>query len=458
MKQKALIPAVVISLIFLSLNLPAASMMPSYAIEDPNSSRAMLEGENLLENNVLTDSSDERYTVELSTIGRGDPLYTWFGHSGLIINDIKSGRSVMYDFGIFSFDEGFYQSFALGRLWYQAWGTSSPARFALAEDEQRDVRTITLDFPQDVTLEILEHLNRTTDKAHSTYLYHHYWENCATRIRDILDAATGGQLKEYASGMPYPLTLREIVATRTASSPFIYWTLDFLQSGMIDRPITYWEAMFLPEIMEEVILDFTYTDKNGEHRALAKESAVINEEPKDLRPGTEENSRRADTLMIFFAVCLASLIHTAYIVSQTSRFSSVKKLFSHIHSTANIIWLLTASLYSLILLFMMTVSNHDVTYGNENILIISPLVLLSLLVFIRYVIRRKDDDTRFRKINTVSTSLIVLLLVAKGIFPESLYQHNAHIMAVMAPLYLVNSTFFKHAYKTKERTISDKTW
>jgi len=458
MKQKFLILIACVTYISSSFLLHSASMLPSYAIEDPNSSQAMLSGEDFLQENILTDTDDQHYSIELSTMGRGDPLYVWFGHSGLIINELDSGRSVMYDFGIFSFEEGFYQSFALGRLWYQAWGTSSKARFALAEQEMRDVRTITLDFPQDVTLEILKHLNMITDSSHSTYLYHHYFENCATRIRDILDVATEGQLKSYASSIIYPKTLREIVATRTASSPFIYWTLDYLQNNSIDQPITYWEAMFLPEILEEVILNFKYIDKNGEQRPLAKEVSIINTAPEGIRPETQESSTKANWIMFGYSLALAFLIHFTYIGCKTSRFVLVTRMYSLFHTLLNLGWLLLSSIYSLVLLFMMTMSNHDVTYHNENLLIISPLVIFSFIVFIRYIIGRKEEDRLFRTLNTISLALILLLIIGKGIFPEFLSQHNVHIMAVMVPLYLVNSTFFKHAYIINKREISDKTW
>jgi hypothetical protein len=458
MKRK--IPIVLIYFLLASsmATIFSLSMMPNHSIEDPNSSQSLLADENFLEENNLSTLSSPRYSIQLSTMGRGDPLYVWFGHSGLIINDLESKRSVMYDFGVFSFDEGFYQSFALGRLWYQAWGTSSEARFALATDEMRDVRTITLDFSQDVTLEVLKHLNKTTEPKHSTYLYHHYRENCATRIRDILDKATDGQLKAYAQSTPYPLTIRQIVASRTASSPFIYWTLDFLQNNDIDQPITYWEAMFMPEIMEQVILDFSYIDKQGNERKLAKETTIINEAPTDIRPSTNERPKKATTIMFLSSLILATLSHLFYVKTKTSQFNGIRVVSKLMYTIINGAWILLGSIYTLVLLFMMTMSNHDVTYGNENILVISPLLILMAVELFRFTFSRTRTDRIFRKLQTISLFLLLVLLVAKGVFPEYLNQQNLHIILIMFPLYLVNSTFFTHAYRVKTRIISDKTW
>ena len=80
----------------------------------------------------------------LTTMGRDDPLYVWFGHTSLVVEDTRSGREVMYDFGIISFEEGFYRAFALGRMWYLTWATDAKMRIAMASSDQRDISTVEL--------------------------------------------------------------------------------------------------------------------------------------------------------------------------------------------------------------------------------------------------------------------------------------------------------------------------
>jgi hypothetical protein len=95
----------------------------------------------------------------LATFGRGDKIYLWFGHTALAITDKKSNRSVLYDYGIFSFDDNFYQTFAIGDLNYQVWATSTEMRYELTKEEKRDITVLPLNIPDETKLTILELLN-----------------------------------------------------------------------------------------------------------------------------------------------------------------------------------------------------------------------------------------------------------------------------------------------------------
>ena len=57
----------------------------------------------------------EEIAISLLTVGPGDPLHAWFGHSALIV-DLPNGSSIMYDWGIFDdTQEHFYLNFEIGR-------------------------------------------------------------------------------------------------------------------------------------------------------------------------------------------------------------------------------------------------------------------------------------------------------------------------------------------------------
>jgi hypothetical protein len=64
----------------------------------------------------------ETTTLKIALFGPGTPLYSWWGHIGIIIDDAANARIV--DYGIFSFEkENFFTNFAFGRLIYSC-GTS----------------------------------------------------------------------------------------------------------------------------------------------------------------------------------------------------------------------------------------------------------------------------------------------------------------------------------------------
>ena len=54
---------------------------------------------------ALGGSRAEDLAVRLVTIAPSDPIYTWWGHSALIVEDLRLGISRFYNYGLFSFDQ-----------------------------------------------------------------------------------------------------------------------------------------------------------------------------------------------------------------------------------------------------------------------------------------------------------------------------------------------------------------
>ncbi len=431
------------------------SLDPAFEIDNPNSSAKMLQGEDFWDTDEIQEG---RYRLYLTTMGRDDPLYVWFGHTSLIVEDTQTGRSVMYDFGIVSFEDGFYRQFALGRLWYLTWATDARMRISIAQDEQRDISQVELNLPEHVIIEVLRHLNMVTDREHNTYLYHYYDENCSTRIRDIIDTATSGQFSAWAKAEPYPLTLRELVAKSSAGNPLVMLMLDFLQGGAIDREISAWEAMFLPHILEEEVLAFSYTDIDGIRVPLAENREILSTEPEGLRPDMNQSRGKANLLL--FLASLGTAAMTLFLKRMR-----LHALFSGARSTATVLfglitsaWTLIFSLFSLLILFLMSATTHDVAYFNENIILVSPLALIMFVAVIPFLFNRKGNMELLERLNTVAVWICIAHIVLKAVFPEYLYQNNYNIFAVILPLYVANSTFSRALLMKRTRTLSDRTW
>src|SRR5690554_2625162 len=144
--QKAIRLLSSLFLLFITLTqMGAISVKGGAPLEDLAGSQALLREWSFSNKEPeLEPSTSSQFELLVTTMGRGDPLYVWFGHSGLVVTDKIQDRSVMYDYGIFSFDDNFYQTFALGRLNYEVWATSALARYDLAKSEDREISIITL--------------------------------------------------------------------------------------------------------------------------------------------------------------------------------------------------------------------------------------------------------------------------------------------------------------------------
>lgn len=440
--------------------LMAVSLVPGSRFEDPNASQTMLAGRDFTKELTKTEQgSANLLEIHLTTMGKGDPLYVWFGHTGLVVTDKRDNRSVMYDYGIFSFDDDFYQTFAMGRLNYEVWATSAEARYDLAQKENRDISNITIHLPDAAKLELVRFLNYNIQPENSTYLYHHYRENCSTRIRDMLDKAVDGQFQAWARAIPLDETLRQLVMRHTYASPFIDWILNFLQSGSIDKPITLWEAMFLPAVLEQALLDFSYVDGSGKVVPIATDRKTLNFATIGARAPVLESSKSMTLPGLWFGllVGLVSLLFGRAVAS--SQFKGIRRFGHLVEGLLGFVWATAVGLLSSLLLFMMVASSHDVTYFNENIVFASPWALVMAVQSLRGAFGNEAARKRFRKANTIMAILIGTTIVMKVIFLDLLVQQNWQILLTLLPIYLCNSSIpFERLFERKQRELDDSDW
>ena len=72
-------------------------------------------------------SRGDALVIKLVTIGPGDDMTSWWGHTAIIVEDNKFNVSRFYNYGLFSFEQDdFITNFVMGRLifWVGAWNTS----------------------------------------------------------------------------------------------------------------------------------------------------------------------------------------------------------------------------------------------------------------------------------------------------------------------------------------------
>ena len=92
------------------------------------------------------------------------------------------------------------------------------------------------------------------------YAYDHFWDNCTTRVRDILDNATGGKLsamRETTDDRTFRDLAREgffaVHLPPTGDVPVPLLITDLAMGRVTDRVPTYYERMFLPQYLREAV-------------------------------------------------------------------------------------------------------------------------------------------------------------------------------------------------------------
>lgn len=367
----------------------------------------------------------EGATVSLLTIGSGDPLYAWFGHTALIVGQ-PSGGQVMYDYGVFDTEQkNFYLNFARGRMYYAVYESEATWRIQEALDEKRDVKLVELDLTPEATFATIRFLQHNAMEENSTYLYHFYKDNCATRIRDIINAATDGEFRTWAEAQGASGTYRQLAQRYLAHAPVVFWALDFLQGPSIDKPLSRYDQMFLPEELSKAVLDFFPS-------LAAKEQIVQDTRSEHVRFTAHGRNVNNDWVYALAGIIAASLL---FLLGR--RFRRTTYL---LHA---LILLALGGLGS-ILLFMMTFSDMDMTWLNENILLVNPLLLLASFSAFRAAFSGRPGKLA-GWLYQLLFGAGILLVVAKGVLPTLFVQDNMKVILLLLPLYLSGAALYRRA-------------
>jgi hypothetical protein len=317
-------------------------------------------------------SRGDYLTVKIAVTGPGDEVYFWWGHIALVIDDAVTGQSRFYDWGVFSFDaDHFFVNFAFGRLLYRCSASLAESSFRVYRNTNRDITIYTLDLPGETKEEIRRFAEWNILPENRNYYYHHFKDNCATRIRDILDTATGGQFRAAFGEAPGRFTLRQHVRRHTWFSPFFDWILNFWMGQDIDTPLTVWQEMFLPQEIANRIRDFTYTDPEGRVRKFVTSVEVLNRAVN--RPPVLEFPRKQWPRELAVGIA-AAVILVIFMHVRRKKPIAGRILLGVSQAVLGLFFGVAGSL----LFFMSFFTNHDYTYHNSNIIYINPLLLAAV--------------------------------------------------------------------------------
>nr|MBA3455911.1 DUF4105 domain-containing protein [Deltaproteobacteria bacterium] len=84
------------------------------------------------------------------------------------------------------------------------------------------------------------------------YSYDHFWDNCTTRVRDIIDDATGGAISSMTN-LTDDRTFRDLAREGFLGMRIPLLITDIGMNRKTDRIPTYWERMFLPDYLREAV-------------------------------------------------------------------------------------------------------------------------------------------------------------------------------------------------------------
>ena len=311
----------------------------------------------MAQSQYLTDSTQ----VYLLTASWGDDPSSAFGHSAIRICDPTRQYDVVYGYGTYDFDTpNFYLKFTTGKLMYflskadynrflypyQVYGQAIyEQRFNLSNKEKWT---------------LISNLEVNYLPENKYYRYDFFHDNCATRIRNIIEKSVDGSLVYDSGYVKKPLTFRQLIRPNYATYPWMNFGIDLVFGTVTDQKATVAGYMFLPEHMMN-IYNKTSIVKGDSVRPLIHHSHELF--PSRLTFVTP--SRLTSPSSVFNLIFVFIVFIT--VIGQVKR--------RHCGWIDFFLFLIFGILGSL-MLFLMTASLHEELWYNFNIVWANPVILL----------------------------------------------------------------------------------
>ena len=249
----------------------------------------------------------ERATISVLTCGPFDELYSAFGHSAFRIHDPELNIDVACNYGTFDFDQpNFYLNFALGNNLYKLSIEDYQGFEHRYIYENRFIHEQVLNLTRDQKDKLFKYLQWNARPENQSYLYDYFYDNCSTKIRDVLIAALGEDIKFDENYITIGPTIRQLTDPYLKELPWGDLGIDIGLGLPMDKVAAPMEYMFLPDYVESGF-DHASILHNGATVPLVKEKHITYESREEDLSGGLPHPLWVSGAILLFALILGFL-------------------------------------------------------------------------------------------------------------------------------------------------------
>lgn len=340
-------------------------------------------------------------SVSIFTCGRGNELYTTFGHTAIRIKDSINNLDVVYNYGAFDFrTSNFYFKFVKGDLQYFMNASSYEDFIFEYQSENREVIEQTLSLPQIKKQELFDELNASLYSDERYYTYKFIDRNCTTMVVEKINKIVGKEIIRKVDDQT--ISYRELLYPYFENHFYYKLGINIIFGAKTDQKAV---KLFLPvELMHSL------------NQAKIDGKPIVNK-TKTIVKGAELESEFSFVNSIYFIALLLILLVL----------SNKKPIF--------LSYLFLSGLLGLFLSLVGLYSLHKEVLWNYNALLFNPLFLI--VPFLK--------NNAFRKtliVSAVCIGVYVIVMVTKPHF------------LMMLPFIVTNAYMvLRLLFKSKKETV-----
>ena len=246
---------------------------------------------------------------------------------------------------------------------------------------------------------ILVYLENNMKPENREYTYDFQYDNCSTRITELLNSEISDTLIVKAEVLPVG-TFRRLLDPYVAQRPWVHMGIDLVMGLRVDRMARLLEPSFLPDYLHRFVKNFYVSGTDSSYRLAGTDIIRI-------RNYVPYRKRKVTPGLIFWPLALLLLISTL-----------INSHFRPFFMTLGNLFILFIGILSLLLIFLWAFTSQQIFANNTDILWANPLL------FLIYFLREKP--TLFRKFLTIATMLMIVAGVLSSLFIE----HNPEITSL----------------------------
>ncbi|MFT4735232.1 MAG: hypothetical protein ACI97P_002150 [Arcticibacterium sp.] len=352
-------------------------------------------------NRLFCQTLSENAEVSLLTIAPGAELWSFAGHTAIRVRDTNTGIDINFNYGLFDFrTDSFYLKFFKNTLPYQigAYNFRQEVPYWLADHRRVTQQVLRLDSTQ--KQQIFDFLVNNYKPENREYMYKFFYDNCSTRVRDVLQNACGDSLA-FSETLHAKESYRSWIDlyNQKCKSYWVELGMDILAGIPADVPAGHLGAMYIPDNLMSAF-DSAKVYQDGRWISLVSQKFDHNDE-------TINHKSNFIKPLLFFGILFLLILGVTFMEYQNKKWYIWidKVLFS------------VTGLLGWFMLSLWFLTSHGVMNENLNLL----WAFAPLFPAVLFLNRKAGTQTWLKYLFFIQMLLVLLLLLGFSFLPQEFH-------------------------------------
>ncbi|MGM0650771.1 MAG: DUF4105 domain-containing protein, partial [Bacteroidota bacterium] len=228
----------------------------------------------------------EKSEISLLTCAPGEQLYSVFGHTAIRVSDPEEEVDMVFNYGTFDFNTPFfYLKFGHGSLDYLLSVSSFKQFMREYFVGSRSVWEQELNMKLSEKKQLFRDLKVNAKPENRAYQYDFFYDNCATRVRDILlEQHENKKLTFRNADKAGNVTFREAIHPYLETKPWTKIGIDLILGIPADESTDSLSIMFLPDHLMDQFAGISVKSA-GENKPLVRSENQLLDFPPSAGSG-----------------------------------------------------------------------------------------------------------------------------------------------------------------------------